>query len=318
MHFPVVYAAINQDGAVRARSSSGGVFYLLAEYVISCGGVVFGARYNSEWEVIHDCTETIEGISAFMGSKYVQSRMGGTYIKVRDFLKQGRLVLFSGTTCQVYGLKSYLGKPYQNLITIDLICHGVPSPKVWREYVELRAEGRKISAISFRDKTEGWMEFSLKIDFESDEAYRKTLNKDLFMKGFLQDIYLRPSCYNCRFRGEHRETDITLADLWGCKVVVPDMFDDKGTSLVLIQSEKGAEIWETISKQMQIRQLQTNDYQNFNKSLKTSVAKPGKRRKFYQDTSWENLEKLTSRKDSLPARALRKAKRIVKKLIKRA
>lgn len=317
MTFPRAYAAINQNAAIRANSSSGGVFYLLAEYVISRGGVVFGARYNSDWEVVHDFAETVEGIAAFMGSKYVQSRAGDTYSKAKAFLKQGRLVLFSGTPCQIYGLKAYLGEDYENLITMDLICHGVPSPKVWREYIQLCEQGRKIKAISFRDKTEGWLKFSLKINFEDDQSYRKTLREDLFMKGFLQNIYLRPSCYNCRFKGVRRESDVTLADLWGCSAVAPELFDDKGTSLVLIQSEKGAEIWETISRNMQILQLHTDDYQKFNSSLTTSVAQPRKRRKFYQDTGWENLEKLTSRKDSLPERALRKAKRIVKKLIKR-
>ncbi len=317
MKFPVAYAAVNQNAAVRANSSSGGVFYLLAEYVISRGGVVFGARYNADWEVVHGYAESMDDAAAFMGSKYVQSRIGDAYTQARDFLKQGRLVLFSGTTCQIYGLKAFLGKHYNNLITVDLICHGVPSPKVWREYLQLRSGNRGIKSISFRDKTQGWLVFSLKIDFENGETHRKTLKEDLFMRGFLQDIYLRPSCYQCRFRGEHRNTDITLADLWGCKTIAPDMFDDKGVSLVLVQSETGADIWQAACSAMEIRELKTKEYQQFNKSLKTSVAQPGKRRKFWQDPSFENLEKLVLKKDSLPERVLRKAKKAIKQLLKR-
>lgn len=317
MAYPIAYAAINQNTAVRENSSSGGVFYLLAEDVIRRGGVVFGARYDDNWEVVHDYTEDVEGIAAFMGSKYVQSRIADTYSQARTFLQQGRTVLFSGTPCQIYGLKAYLGKDYENLITTDLICHGVPSPKVWRGYLQLQAQGRKIKAISFRDKTEGWLVFSMKIDFENGEIYRKTLQEDLFMRGFLQDIYLRPSCYNCKFKTAQRVSDLTLADLWGCQTLAPEMFDDKGTSLVLIQSEKGAEVWERIRANMRVCQLQNDDYRKFNKSLTTSVDKTGKHRSFYKDTSWQNLEKLTSRKASLPARVLRKAKRVIKKLMKR-
>lgn len=317
MDFPVAYAAINQNTEARENSSSGGVFFLLAEFVIEQGGVVFGARYDADWEVAHGYAEDLEGISAFMGSKYVQSRIGDTYIQAKEFLKQGRTVLFSGTTCQIYGLKAYLGKSYDNLITVDLICHGVPSPKVWREYLQLRTEGRKIKAVSFRDKTEGWQVFSLRIDFENGESYRQTLKKDVFMRGFLQDIYLRPSCYHCRFRGEHRDSDITLADLWGCRTVAPDMFDDKGTSLVLIQSEKGADIWKKIRSAMDCRQLLTKDYQRFNKSLTTSVLIPHKRRKFLKDRSLDNLQKLISQKEGLLERVLRKAKRKLKLLVKR-
>lgn len=317
MGFPVAYAAINQNIETRENSSSGGVFYLLAEYVIEQGGVVFGARYDADWEVVHGYAEDLEGISAFMGSKYVQSRMGDAYREVRDFLKQGRLVLFSGTTCQVYGLKAYLGEFYENLIAVDLICHGVPSPKVWREYLQLRANRRRIERISFRDKTEGWQLYSLRIDFEDGEQYRQTQKKDVFMQGFLQDIYLRPSCYHCRFRGEHRDTDITLADLWGCKATAPDMFDDKGTSLVLVQSERGAEIWEKLSEKMRVQQLHTKDYQRYNKSLLASAIVPSKRRSYSCDSSWENLQKLIACKDSKVEKLKRKVKRAVKMMLKR-
>jgi len=131
-----VYAARNPDEQIRRQSSSGGIFTLIAEYIIQKGGVVFGARFNDNWEVVHDYTETVEGLAVFRGSKYVQSRIGDTYIKTKNFLLAGRKVLFSGTPCQIAGLKAYLQKDYDNLLTVDLVCHGVPSPLVWKRYLD--------------------------------------------------------------------------------------------------------------------------------------------------------------------------------------
>jgi len=131
-----VYAAKNLNEEIRRQSSSGGIFTLIAESIIQKGGVVFGARFNGNWEVVHDYTETEEGLAAFRGSKYVQSRIGDTYLKAKDFLLAGRKVLFSGTPCQIAGLKAFLQKDYDNLLTVDLICHGVPSPLVWKRYLD--------------------------------------------------------------------------------------------------------------------------------------------------------------------------------------
>jgi coenzyme F420-reducing hydrogenase beta subunit len=131
----ICYAAKNKDEEIRLESSSGGVFTLLAEKVIREGGVVFGARFNESWEVVHDYAETIERLSVFRGSKYVQSRIGKTYIHVKQFLKKGRFVLFSGTPCQIAGLRLFLGREYDNLLTVDVVCHGVPSPKIWNMYL---------------------------------------------------------------------------------------------------------------------------------------------------------------------------------------
>ena len=153
------YAAINKNEAVRMKSSSGGVFYSLAKWIIAHGGVVFGARFNTRWEVIHDFTETLEGIEPFMGSKYVQSFIGDTFRQAKRFLEDGRWVLFSGTPCQLGGLRSFLGKEYERLLQIDLICHGAPSPKVWKNYLKDYFEGRKIRSISFRDKENGWRNY---------------------------------------------------------------------------------------------------------------------------------------------------------------
>ena len=163
----VCYAAIHHDEKIRLASSSGGVFTALAEYVITNSGVVFGARFNEKWEVVHDYTETIEGLAAFRGSKYVQSTIGDNYRLAEQFLKDGRQVLFTGTPCQIAGLNNYLRKEYENLLSVEVACHGVPSPLVWREYIK----DKNPTSINFRDKRNGWKEFGLNINTRNSESH---------------------------------------------------------------------------------------------------------------------------------------------------
>lgn len=256
-----VFAAKNPNETMRLLSSSGGIFSLLSEYILEEKGVVFGARFNDKWQVVHDYTETKEGLSVFRGSKYVQSHIGSSYAQVKQFLEQGRLVLFSGTPCQIAGLKRYLFKDYKNLVTLDIICHGVPSPKVWRNYLDVKvaSESRKkrllpngiydkkhISNIFFRDKCSGWKKFSFALAItlaDSSERKKQILLSDVFseniyMKGFLGDLYLRPSCYNCPSRCGKSESDITLGDFWGIQKVLPYYDDDKGVSAILIYNSE--------------------------------------------------------------------------------
>lgn len=315
--YPVAYAAINNDIEIRNHSSSGGIFFLIAKYVIEQGGVVFGAKYNDNWEVEHGFADNVNDVKSFLGSKYVQSSLGDAYSKVKSFLKDDRIVLFSGTPCQIYGLKAFLGKKYSNLVTVDLICHGVPSRLVWRKYLEYRSAGRKIVNVNFRDKTEGWLEFSLKIDFKNGSFYRENQHEDAYMRGFLQDIYLRPACYECKFKGLERDTDITLADLWGCSEIYPEMFDNRGASLVLVQSVKGAQLWNSIKTKMNFCEIRDERYQKFNPNIMTPVALNKKRGKFYKNTSIENMQKLT-KPAGIVRKLLRKSKRIAKKVLIRS
>lgn len=275
-----VYAAKNKDEEIRRQSSSGGIFTLLAEKVINEGGVVFGARFDEEWNVVHSWTDTIEGIASFRGSKYVQSTIGDTYCEAREFLKQGRKVLYSGTPCQIAGLKKFLLKDYDNLLTIDVVCHGVPSPLVWRTYLDetrdqLRAKpgvGKKmvpssleelpvITSISFRDKTNGWKKYGFLLRYVSSEMDEKSvspfaISKDkellqpftdnIFMKGFLANLYLRPSCYACAARSGKSGSDISIADFWGVQNFYPEFDDDKGVGLILINSGKGYDAYAAV------------------------------------------------------------------------
>lgn len=257
-----VYAAKNKDEQMRKESSSGGIFTLLAEAILAEGGVVFGARFNDKWEVIHDYTETIEGLANFRGSKYVQSKVGETFKQTEMFLKEGRKVLYSGTPCQVAGLKRYLRKEYDNLLAVDFVCHGVPSPKVFRLYLEeiinkLAQKGKNsvssllsspvITDISFRDKSCGWKKYGFVLRLsdpvqgadKNTVSFSETLDKNIFMRGFLRDLYLRPSCHACPSKTFKSGSDITIADYWGIANCFPVFDDDKGVSLVLVNSIVG-------------------------------------------------------------------------------
>lgn len=250
----VVYASWTKDESIRLTSSSGGVFTVLAEHIIEKGGYVFGAAFNSNMDVAHKCINEQNEISQLRGSKYVQSSIGWCYRNIDKLLKEQKIVLFSGTPCQVAGLYAFLGKKeIKNLYTIDLICHGVPSPKVFKAYKKVLEERfeSKIQKISFRDKNRGWFEFSIRIMFENKAIYQKFNLKDPFFVGFLRNLYLRSSCYKCAFRHFERCADITLGDFWGyqdtCKA---DMDDDKGISQVMINSKNGGKLFNEVTNKL--------------------------------------------------------------------
>lgn len=239
-----VYAALNPQERIRLNSSSGGVFTLLAEDIISQGGVVFGAAFDEKWEVEHRYALTKEGLEQFRGSKYLQSRIGKAFLQTQEFLDMGKMVLFSGTSCQISGLKRFLKKDYDNLLTIDVVCHGVPSPMVWRKYLKEIVSISNISdieAISFRDKSTGWKKYSV-VMRGKDIAVSEVSSKNFFMQLFLNNLSIRPSCFNCPSKSGRSGSDITLADYWGIEDHYPNMDDDKGTSLILVNTDRAISI----------------------------------------------------------------------------
>lgn len=305
-----VYAANNKDEEIRRQSSSGGIFTLLAEKTIQDGGVVFGVRFDEHWEVIHDYTETIEGLAAFRGSKYVQSRIEDNYRKAEAFLQKGRKVLFSGTPCQIAGLKCFLRKKYEKLLTVEVVCHGVPSPMIWRDYLVYkraeRAAGKNtvssslnelpvITGISFRDKTNGWKKFGFKICYAASKAAENSVSKsydtisfeltpyseDIFMKGFLKDLYLRPSCYSCFVRQGKSGADISIGDYWGIQRFHPKLDDDKGTELILINTENGYNCYDKINPQIESELSEYKKAVNSNSCIVQSVREPKCRKEFW-------------------------------------
>lgn len=240
-----VLAAINKDEEIRLKSSSGGIFFILAKQVIDEGGVVFGARFDEQWQVVIDYAEDIDGVKAFMGSKYVQARTETAFTDAKRFLTEGRKVLFSGTPCQIAGLHHFLRKQYDNLLTVDIICHGTPSPMVWDRYLnEVATAGKKaVCDVQFRNKENGWIRFNFSMLYRQDDKSISLCShnrKNHYMRAFLSDLILRPSCYYCRAKKGRSHSDITLADFWGIDTVMPEMNDGKGTGLVLVNTDKGA------------------------------------------------------------------------------
>ena len=289
-----VLAAINKDVEVRLKSSSGGIFHILAEKTIREGGVVFGARFDDQWQVVIDYAEDIKGVEAFMGSKYVQARTSTAYFDAKRFLIEGRKVLFSGTPCQIAGLHKYLSKQYDNLLTVDFICHGTPSPKVWSMYLdEVISEGQRISNIEFRNKAKGWNKFSFHLKYNEDDKTISVLSpftKNHFMKAFLKDIILRPSCYECKAKGFSSQSDLTLADFWGIQTVYPQMDDDKGTSLVFINTERGRQSMDYTK--MEVRGTTYERIKPLNPACYRSAAPNPKRDVFFAHLGNESLIKL--------------------------
>ena len=271
-------ASKNRNEDQRSISSSGGVFVLLAEAVVRRNGIVFGARFDPEWNVRHSSADTLEGIIPFLGSKYVQSRIGDSYKEAKLFLDSGREVLFSGTSCQIAGLKSYLAKEYANLLTVEVMCHGVPSPRIWREYLTYirRPEGASagkntvlsslndapsIEGISFRDKQNGWGKYGFVVRYSADqrEAEKFGLSsvkankkitvisephrENIYMQAFLSNAILRPICFSCPFKSGKSGADISLGDFWTVNHYLPDINDDRGISLVYLLSDKGSKAY---------------------------------------------------------------------------
>lgn len=286
-----VLAAINKNDYIRLKSSSGGIFYILAERIIQQGGVVFGARFDKNWQVVIDYAEDLKAVEAFMGSKYVQARVENAYKNVKQFLIKGRQVLFSGTPCQIAGLHKFLRKSYSNLLTIDFICHGTPSPKVWRLYLnEIINENKCIRNIDFRNKEKGWKNFSFNLKYNKKGKTISLLSpfqQNHYMKAFLQDIILRPSCYDCKARECSSLSDITLADFWGINTIFPKMDDDKGVGLVFINSKKGKDALDF--SQINVAETTYNQVKPLNPACFRSPQIHPKRIDFFKRLNNENL-----------------------------
>lgn len=281
----IALAAYTRDETVRVSSSSGGIFTELAKEIISSGGVVFGAAFDGSFALSHTCVSTEAELAGLRGSKYLQSRIGDSYVRAKEFLDRDIPVLFTGTPCQIGGLYAYLGRDYDNLVTQDLICHGVPSPLVWKKYLkeqENKHKGRA-TGVCFRDKTLGWKKFSVTIDFFDKTPYCKMHREDPYMSLFQPNFVLRPSCYHCAFKEKYRQSDITLADFWGIQNVLPQMDDDGGTSLVVLHSEKAKQLFEQIKNNCVFAAVDLDEAIKYNPSMISSARMPEKRNAVMRD-----------------------------------
>ena len=278
---PVAYAAYSRDEAMRLSSSSGGIFTELAKAVLKDGGAVFGAAYNAQFEVVHICVEKEADIAKLRGAKYAQSDLGDSLHDVKRRLEQGQKVLFSGTPCQVGGLRAFLRKDYANLIAVDFVCLSVPSPKAWREYVKYRSRqdnsGEMPLAINLRDKQTGWTnyQYSNLFTYADGRTHAARSGESLYMKLFVGGYINRESCANCRFKGYSRVSDLTIGDFWGIWDIAPEMDDNKGTSVVLVQSQRGAELLQSITNGMVLKPVTLEEASRQNGAmLKAAQSNP--------------------------------------------
>lgn len=240
------YVIQHKDNNIRRDSTSGGFFSAISDYVLNQNGYVFGAIYNKKMEVVHYGTNKKEEIQLFRGSKYVQSKIGHTYQEAKKLLQTGCLVCFSGTPCQIAGLKNYLKKDYANLITVDLVCHGNPSPLLFRKYLEYQQikYKNKVTGVKFRDKYYGYNYSTMTLDFEDERIqYHYGMEADLMLKFFFKGLCSKPACHQCVFKSIERVSDFTIFDCWNAKFYNKIM-DKAGATHVFIHSQKGFDYFE--------------------------------------------------------------------------
>lgn len=278
----IAYAGYCTDEKIRRTSSSGAAFPLAAKWCIDKGGIVFGAQYDGI-KVVHSQAETMEAVQLFKGSKYVQSNIGITYRQAKEALEKGRYVLYTGLPCQIEGLKAYLQKEYERLYTIDLICHGVGAPGIWEKYIKVFHRGKSIKHIDFKNKDAGWNREQLVIQYANGREYRRFPLDDYYDYGFNKNIFLRSACYNCKFKGFNRKSDLTIGDAWGVEKYAPRFRDDKGCSLVFVHSKKGEKIFEEISMKMKYEAVDGKKAVSYNQRMISSVQETPKRKEFYEN-----------------------------------
>lgn len=275
------YAARKDDGLEKV--SSGGVFPLIAERFVANGGIVCGAVIDENCCVVHADVSCVEDLHRLQGSKYVQSELYSIFEDVKSYLQNSRKVLFSGTPCQIAGLKAFLRKDYENLYTVDVACHGVPSPGLWDMYKKQleSCQGDKLVNVVFRDKSQGWRHYGVKYEFSSCTRLIPAV-KDLYMALFFQGVTLRPSCYACTLRGGRSGSDMTLSDLWSVQDVAPEFNDDKGASGVLINSRKGQELFDDVKGSLTVVGLSPSDIKAQNSGFCDSFPVPESRQNFFK------------------------------------
>lgn len=288
---PNIYAAWSGNQNTRLDSTSGGIFSELANQIFDEDGYVCGAIYNKEWKVEHLLTNSREELINIRSSKYLQSDINYIYREIKEKLSEGKKVLFCGSPCQVSALKNYLNKEYDNLYTCDFICRGMNSPKIFKMYISNleRRYKSKVKKVKFKNKTYGWHNFSTKIEFENGKKYIGSRYIDSFMVGYLKyTAFMRPACYECRFKGFPRIGDITLADFWGIENINKKLDNDMGTSMVLVNSSKGQELFNKVKDRVKCEQV--NSEQVFNGNICTFKS-PDRTKE--RELVFENIDKMT-------------------------
>lgn len=295
---PKNYIIQNKNEQLLRKSTSGGFFSAIAEYVIKNHGVVFGASFDNNMKLRHCYSTTLENCHQFRGSKYVQSQIENNFKKAKEFLTQGKLVVFSGTPCQIAGLKSFLRKEYENLITVDLVCRGVPSPLLLKKYLDYHSKEKGSRVISYlsRDKYYGYSYSTASILFDDpNKSYHKGMESDAMLRLYFKNICSRPSCYQCHYKTIHRVSDFTIFDCWDAQATSKD-FSNKGATNVFIHTEKGKEIFEKIKKHFIYRTEKIHKIiQRDGIMIKNTVPLNPQRNKFFEDLNILPFDQLTNK-----------------------
>lgn len=282
---PDTYAVWSKDKDIRYNSTSGGAFSELAKIILANGGLVAGARYNNQNMVEHSLVDSIEGLEELRQSKYISSSPNNIYSEIKTELIKGKNVAFCGSPCQVAGLYAYLGKEYDNLITMDFICRGMNSPKAFQSWLNEmeEQEGSKVTKVWFKYKDGGWKSSPkrTRLDFADGHYVVKEGKKNLFMQGYLtSNLYIRPCCGNCFFKGVPRKSDITFADFWG---IEKELDDDRGTSMLLVNSDKGRELFNIAKASLEVYEKDFDSVFEGNPMFTDSVVIPDKSHNFLRD-----------------------------------
>lgn len=286
LEHPDTYSLVHRDSEIREKSSSGGAFSAIVDAFCEKNCIIFGAGFDENLVVRHSYVTEIEELTKFRKSKYVQSDMGNCYREAQEFLNQGKEVLFSGTPCQIAGLKSFLNKDYDKLLCIDISCHGVPSPKlfeIYKNYLEIRYKSSMI-AMDFREKGyHGSAISQITSVFANKKRYQSILFDDPYGIAFYKNLSLRPVCYECPFSGKKRVSDITIADFWGYEVLKPHLNDNKGISLVLVNTLKGQQVFEVVKGFADTESANLHEVLKFNHPLTFPAELNNNRDQFYHD-----------------------------------
>ena len=313
------YIVQHKCDKIRMESTSGGAFSAIAEYALGQGGAVFGAAFDTGFQIRHQMVNGSEELSKLRGSKYVQSQIGSAFQDAKEILESGRLVVFSGTPCQIEGLSSFLGKRYDNLVLVDLVCHAVSSPLAWKKFLDCLPAGalKEGSWIKFRDKSKYGYEYTQLTVYRSNgtEVYRSGPESDPMLRAFVSNTCTRPSCYECHFKKRHRISDFTIWDCYNVYQYNQAMDDNKGTSHVLIHSEKGQEIFGKISGTLRFMEVDCDQAIASEPAL-TQSSKPGSMREpFMKDLPVLDGRELFAR--YFPDRLTVKTERLLRKILSR-
>ncbi len=269
-----VKAVYNKDEETRKRSTSGGVFSILVEYVLSKGGIVCAARFDENFHIYHSFFDSIEQIDPYRGSKYAQSDLKDAFRQIKTYLRL-RPVLFVGTPCQVAGLKSYLIRDYENLYTCDFICMCISSGKMWDEYITDYQKHHKVKRIFFKDKRNGWHKTDWRMLIEDENGEHLIPGfKNPYFSSYLTHLTARPSCFLCAFRHCRHVSDLTIADCWGIETIRPDFDDNKGCTTLILQSDKGNTIWKFIEDKANYVDFGIQNVRQYNRHIEKQATKP--------------------------------------------